>query len=167
MNFLFFNWTVAFSPFPFFSEQAKISWIKWQFWPFSEDSWKVKAFLLYFPVFSCTADSSIGDLVTHSLSEWGTFLKTQQQSDPRDLRPLRHLIRMISRHDLTKKKTMTKTKAKTKTITKTNTIGKNFQKAIQETCDLWNIWSEWWEDLTWPKKLQWQRQRQWQRQIHF
>ena len=21
-----------------------------------------------------------------------------------------------------------------------------------ETCDLWDIWSEWWEDMTWPKK---------------
>ena len=23
--------------------------------------------------------------------------------------------------------------------------------AILETCDLWDIWSEWWEDMTWPK----------------
>ena len=22
-----------------------------------------------------------------------------------------------------------------------------------ETCNLWGIWSEWWEDMTWPKKL--------------
>ena len=39
-----------------------------------------------------------------------------------------------------------------------------------ETCDLWDIKSEWWEDLTWPTKRQWQRQRQrqwqWQRQIY-
>ena len=24
--------------------------------------------------------------------------------------------------------------------------------ASLETCDLWDIWSEWWEDMTWPKK---------------
>ena len=23
--------------------------------------------------------------------------------------------------------------------------------AILETCDLWDIWSEWWRDITWPK----------------
>ena len=22
-----------------------------------------------------------------------------------------------------------------------------------ETCDLWDIWSEWWGDMTWPKKI--------------
>ena len=27
------------------------------------------------------------------------------------------------------------------------------QRATLETCDLWDIWSEWWEDMTWPKKL--------------
>ena len=26
------------------------------------------------------------------------------------------------------------------------------QGAILETCDLYDIWSEWWGDLTWPKK---------------
>ena len=41
-----------------------------------------------------------------------------------------------------------------------------------EHCDLWDIWSEWWGDMTWPTKRQLQRQRQiqrqwqWQRQIH-
>ena len=25
--------------------------------------------------------------------------------------------------------------------------------AILETCDLWDIWSEWWGDMTWPKNL--------------
>ena len=30
--------------------------------------------------------------------------------------------------------------------------------------DLWDICSEWWEDMTWPKI--WPTQRQWQRQIH-
>ena len=48
------------------------------------------------------------------------------------------------------KKTMTKAKAKTKTktVTKTNTYREHLQRAILETCDLWNIWSEWWGDMT-------------------
>ena len=75
----------------------------------------------------------------------------------RDLWPLRHLIRVMRRHDLTKKKTMTKTKTntktKTKTMTKTNTFREHLQRAILETCDLWDIWSEWWGDMTWPKKI--------------
>ena len=71
-----------------------------------------------------------------------------------------------------KKKTITKTKTKTKTktLTKTNTFREHLQRAIPETCDLWDISLEWWVDMTWPKKRQWQRQRQrqrqWQRQIH-
>ena len=31
-------------------------------------------------------------------------MKTQQESDPRDLLSLRHLIRVMRRHDLTKKR---------------------------------------------------------------
>ena len=42
----------------------------------------------------------------------------------------------------------------------------DIQRATLETCDLWDIWSEWWEDMTWPKQ-NWQRQRQRQRQRHF
>ena len=72
--------------------------------------------------------------------------------------------------DLTNKKTMTKTNTKTKTMTKTNTFREHLQRAILETCDLWDIWSDWWGDMNWPKKRQWQRQwqrqRQWQKQIH-
>ena len=26
------------------------------------------------------------------------------------------------------------------------------QRVTPETCDLWDIWSEWWGDMTWPKK---------------
>ena len=48
--------------------------------------------------------------------------RTPSKCDPRDLWPLRHLIRMRG-HDLTNK-TMTKTKTKTKTI--------------PETCDIWD-----------------------------
>ena len=67
-------------------------------------------------IFSCPADSSIGDFVTHWLTEW----------------PFK---------------------------THTNRV-------TLETCDLWDIWSEWWGNMTWPKKRQWQRQIQRQRQIH-
>ena len=67
-------------------------------------------------------------------------------------------------HELTNNKTMTKTK----TETMTNTFREHLQRAILETCDLWDIWSEWWGDTTWPTKILWQRQRQrqwqWQRQ---
>ena len=55
-------------------------------------------------------------------------------------------------------------------MAKSNTFREHLQGAILGTCDLWDTWSEWWGDRTWPKKRQWQRQiqrkRQWQRQIH-
>ena len=31
-------------------------------------------------------------------------------------------------------------------MTKTNRLREHIQRAILETCDLWDIWSEWWED---------------------
>ena len=49
---------------------------------------------------------------------------------------MRHLIRVMRRHDLTKKKTMTKTNTKTKKMTKTNTFREHLKRAIPETCDL-------------------------------
>ena len=88
------------------------------------------------------------------------------KSDPRDLWPLRHLTRVMRGHDLTNKKTITKTNTKTKTMTKTSTFRDHLQRATLETCDLWDIWSEWWGDMTWPTKRQWQRQIQRQRQRH-
>ena len=54
----------------------------------------------------------------------------------------------------------------TMTKTKTKTFGEDPERATQETCDHWDIWSEWWGDMTWPTKKQLQRQRQWQRQRH-
>ena len=51
-------------------------------------------------------------------------------------------------------KTKTNTKTKTKTMTKTKTFWEHLLRAILETCDLWDIWSEWWGDMTWPKELQ-------------
>ena len=51
-----------------------------------------------------------------------------------DPRPLRHLIQVMSSHDLTNKKTITKTNTKTKIMTKT--LREHPQRAIIETCDL-------------------------------
>ena len=45
------------------------------------------------------------------------ILRTPSKSHPRELWPLRHLFRVIRRHDMTKK--LTKTNTKTKTMTKT------------------------------------------------
>ena len=82
--------------------------------------------------------------------------RAPSKSNPRDLCPLRDLIRVTRRHDMTKKRTMTKTitKTDTKTDTKTmtNTFREQLQRAIPETCDLCNIWSEWWGDMTRPKR---------------
>ena len=91
--------------------------------------------------------------------------RAPSKSNPRDLWPLRHLIRVMRRHDLTKKKTMTKA----------NTFRDHLQRAMLETCDFRDIWSEWRGNMTLPRKRQQQRQRQrqWQRQwqrhrqIHF
>ena len=56
--------------------------------------------------FLAVQNSSIGDLVTHSVTHSVTqsvshvyFCHTK--SNPKDLLPLRHLIRMLRRHDLT------------------------------------------------------------------
>ena len=54
--------------------------------------------------FLAVQNSSIGDLVTHWLTDWlRVLLLLTLQSDPRDLWPLRHLIRVMGRHDLTEK----------------------------------------------------------------
>ena len=64
--------------------------------------------------------------------------RTHSKSDLRALWPLRHMIRVIMRHDLTKRNIRTKTNSKTKTITKTITFREHLQRAIIETCDLCN-----------------------------
>ena len=87
--------------------------------------------------------------------------RTPSKSDSRDLWPLRHLIRVMRGHDLTNKKTMTKTKIITKTKTMTNTFRKHPQRVIVDTFDPWDIWCEWWGDITWSTKRQWQKQWQW------
>ena len=45
----------------------------------------------------------------------------------------------------------TKTNTNTKTMTMTNTFREHPERTIFETCDLWNICSEWWENTNWPK----------------
>ena len=52
---------------------------------------------------------------------------------------MRHLIRVMRRDDLTKKKTMKKTETKTKTKKMTKTFREHIQRAIPETCDLCNV----------------------------
>ena len=107
----------------------------------------------FYNVFSCP--EQLIRWPCHSLTDWltqGTFYFWSTKSNPRDLWPLWHLTRVMRAHDLNIKKTMTKTKTKTKTMTKTNTFRELHQRAILETCDLWDIWSEWWGDMTWPKK---------------
>ena len=58
---------------------------------------------IYYIGFLAVQNNAIGDLVTESLteslSEW--FFILTLQSDPRDLWPLRHLIRVMRKHDLT------------------------------------------------------------------
>ena len=97
-------------------------------------------------VFLAVQNSSIGDLVPClvRLTPLTIRVFTTLQSDPRDLWPLRHVIRVMKGHDLTNKKTMTNTNTKTMTMTKTNTFWEHLQRATLETCDLWDIWSEWW-----------------------
>ena len=123
-----------------------------------------------------------GDMTWPTKRQWKRQIQRKRQwqrqihlentftSDPRDLWHLRHLIGVMRRHDLTNKKTMTKTNKKTKTMTKTDTFREHLQRATPETCNLWDFWSVWWGEMTWPKQRQWQRQiqrqRQWQRHIH-
>ena len=61
-------------------------------------------------------------------------------------------------HDLTNKKTNIKKKDKDNKKTKKKTCREHLQRAILETCDLCDIWSEWWGHMIQPTKRQ--------RQIH-
>ena len=58
--------------------------------------------------FLAVQNSSIGDLVTHWVTHWLShsltdFYFCHTKSNPRDLLPLRHLIRVLRRHDLTER----------------------------------------------------------------
>ena len=81
---------------------------------------------IYQIFFSCP------DRVCEQLNGPLLILKSISIVDPGHLWPLRHLIRVMRKHDLTNKKTTTKTKTKKMTMT-------NAFKAIFETCDLSNI----------------------------
>ena len=116
-----------------------------------------KYFLKYLELclgFLAVQNSSIGDLVTHSLTHW---LRTLLIVIQRATLETCELWDIWSEwwEDMTWPKKMTKTKTKT--------FWEHLLRAILETCDLWDICSEWWEDMTWPKK-NWQRQIQRQRQ---
>ena len=56
-------------------------------------------------------------------------------SNLRDLLPVRHLIREMRRHDLTKKKKLTKKMKMTKKKTMTKTFRKHPQRVILDTFD--------------------------------
>ena len=62
------------------------------------------------------------------------ILRTPPKNHPRDLWPLRHLFRVMRKHDLTKKLT----KTNTKTMTKTKTFWEHLPRAILETCGIWD-----------------------------
>ena len=72
---------------------------------------------------------------------------------------MKHLIRMTRRHDLTKKRQWQRQiRGKKQRVLhiqrqwqKKNTFREHRQRAILKTCDLCDIWSEWWGDMTWPK----------------
>ena len=56
---------------------------------------------LSYAIFSCS--EQLNRWPCHSLTHWDTFLKTQQQSNPRHMWALWHLIRVMKKHNLTKK----------------------------------------------------------------
>ena len=79
--------------------------------------------------------------LSHSLNKLTLLFFTYKEQSKR------HLIRAMRRHDLTNTMTVSKTKAMTKTFRE------HLQGAILETCDLWDICSEWWGDLTKKKTM--------------
>ena len=88
--------------------------------------------------------------------------RTPSKTAPRDLWPLRFLIRVMRRYNLTNKKRMTKTITMKKT--KTMRIEEHPQRAIVETCDLWETdyifgnWEQQSQHSQWPLNKEWQGQ---------
>ena len=98
--------------------------------------WHNNNILCFFFQLSRSPDTVLGQLnmwqcqsVTHLPTFW--FWNTKRH--PRHLWPLRHLIRVMRKLDLTNKKTMTKTI--------TNTLSEHNQMTILEK--LWNYWYFW------------------------
>ena len=88
-------------------------------------------------VFLAVQNSSIGDLVTNSLTDsLRVLLLLTLQSDPRDLRRLRHLIRVMKRHDLTEKDLPTNIPTQYTPTDLCTSISEHPKGAILETCDL-------------------------------
>jgi len=71
------------------------------------------------------------------------ILRPPPKSNRRDLWPLKHLVRVMRNHDIITKLTNTKTITLTMRMTKSKTFWEYFLRAILETCDLCDIWSEW------------------------
>ena len=69
-------------------------------------------------------------------------------SDLRHLWPLRHLIRVMRTHELTKNKQWQRQMQRQWQRQRQIYLQEHLQRAIPETCDPWNIWSEWWGDMT-------------------
>ena len=103
--------------------------------------------------FLAVQNSSIGDLVTQSLTHWLTVLYWLTYKErPKRLMTFETFDWSDEETWTDQKKTMIGTKTKTKTMTETNTFREHLQRAILDTFDLWDIWSEWWRDMNWPKK---------------
>ena len=102
-------------------------------WP----DWKRPTYLpTYRLLFLAVHNSSIGHLVPWSVA---TNNKTLQ-SDPRDLWPLRHLIRVMKRHDLTKK------------ICLPTYLPVHLPKSTPSRCDSRDLWPLWhlFRVMRWP-----------------
>ena len=87
--------------------------------------------------FLAVQNSSLGDLVTHSVTHSLRVLLLLTYKE-RPERPVTFETFDQSDEETWpgQKKTMTKKKTKTKTMKKTNTFREHLQRAIPETCDL-------------------------------
>ena len=113
-------------------------------------------------------DSSLPTPVTHSLTHslqtYKDLLLFDIQSDPRAMWPFRHLIRVMRRYDLTKKRQWQRQRQRQWQIHSESTFKERFQRIVTfATFDQSDL-----ETLPDQKErqLQWQIQRQRQRQIH-
>ena len=94
--------------------------------PTSAATWWQVGIFCVFSCIACAWDSSLPTNVRRSDPQ-NTFYFLTSKSHPRDLWPLRHLIRVMRRRDLTKK---------------TKTFWEHLKRPLLETCDLWDIWSK-------------------------
>ena len=110
-------------------------------------------------IFSCPS-SSRPTLVTHLLTNCFVIVLDSKPSSLPDQTPTSQnwcdggLEKIWPNQKKDNDKENIRTKAKTMKMT--NTFWEHLQRAISETFDLWDISSEWWENMTWPTKRQWQ-----------